>query len=106
MQPTKPYRHTQYKFGTVCLINQRNSAFSRGYLYRATINKTRYYKFVDSCNATLGKGSLKYSIEWHWHESDPTKLASWMSSYKKYEVFFKDYEDFEQAKMHYMLANG
>ncbi len=107
MQPSSiAYRNTRYNFGTFCRINQRNSAFSRGYLYRATIDKKSYYKFVDSCNATLGKGSLKYSMDWHRYETDTTKFTSWMCYYKRYEVFFKEYEDFEQAKLHYALTNG
>ncbi len=106
MQPTKPYRHTQYKFGTMCLINHRNPAFKRGYLYRATLYKTCYYDFVKSCESLFGRFSGKYSIEWHQYEDDPTKFNRWMISSRDYEVFFKEYEDFEEAKLHYALTNG
>lgn len=106
MQPTKSYQHTAYKFGTLCLINHRNPSFNRGYQFRATVYKGRYYNFVKSCEMLLGKGSYKYTFEWYQHENESEKFSCWMGSSKDYEVFFKDYADFEQVKTYYLLAHG
>ena len=107
MQPSNiAYRNTQYIFGTFCRINQRNPAFGRGYQFRLTVHKGRYYNFVKSCEMLLGKGSGKYTFEWYQHEKEPEKFTSWLFSSSDYEVFFKDYADFEQAKMHYLLVHA
>lgn len=107
MQPSNiAYRNTRYNFGTFCRINQRNSAFTRGYQFRATVHKGRYYDFVKSCEMLLGKGSGKYTFEWYQHEHESNKFASWMISSKKYEVYFKNHEDFEQVKLHHILSSS
>lgn len=107
MQPSNiAYRNTRYKFGTFCRINQRNPAFGRGYQFRLTVPKGLYYSFVKSCEMLLGKGSYKYTLEWYQHEKEPEKFTSWLCSSKDYEVFFKDYADFEQVKTYYLLAHG
>lgn len=107
MQPSNiAYRKTQYRFGTFCRINQRNPAFTRGYQFRLTVQKGHYYNFVKSCETILDKGSGKYSFDWYQHENNPEKFACWLYTSKKYEVYFKNYDDFEQVKTYHLLANG
>ena len=94
--------YKQYNFGDIRNIDGRNPAHKYGYRYKLDLKGNKFRDFLLSCNLTLSRGSTKKSPDWH--AKHYKKFKSWMVSSDEYAVFFKNYDDFEQSKMHYVLT--
>ena len=98
MQTVKSYIDTTYKFGTVCKLDNRNSAAKYGYSYRLTLN----YRINESWFYNFCTGAFGDCIEREWVSS--AEDERWLQDFDTYEYFFKYYEDIENINMYFALT--